>query len=86
MASPASNGVDWYNHTRLHGGLGHVPPAEYEASYYAQHHKNNDPIDRLRHRYVASRATATDHRQPASIETRELPVLARIGVTNRVTE
>jgi len=29
--------VDWYNHRRLHGELGHVPPAEYEASYYAQH-------------------------------------------------
>lgn len=25
--------VDWYNHRRLHGELGHVPPVEYE-----QHH------------------------------------------------
>jgi putative transposase len=23
--------IDWYNNLRLHGGLGHVPPAEYEA-------------------------------------------------------
>jgi putative transposase len=25
--------VDWYNHRRLHGELGHVPPAEHEATY-----------------------------------------------------
>ncbi len=24
--------VDWYNHRRLHGAIGYVPPAEYEAS------------------------------------------------------
>jgi len=29
--------VDWYNHKRLHSALRHVPPAEYEATYYAQH-------------------------------------------------
>ena len=23
--------IDWYNNRRLHGELGHVPPAEYEA-------------------------------------------------------
>jgi transposase InsO family protein len=27
--------VGWYNHTRLHGEIGHVPPAEYEAMYYS---------------------------------------------------
>jgi len=27
--------VDWYNHRRLHGAIGNVPPAEYEATYYA---------------------------------------------------
>ena len=27
--------VGWYNHTRLHGEIGHVPPAEYEAQYYS---------------------------------------------------
>ncbi|MYS85348.1 transposase [Streptomyces sp. SID5474] len=26
--------IDWYNHTRLHGEIGHVPPAEYEARHY----------------------------------------------------
>lgn len=29
--------VDWYNQRRLHGELGHVPPAEYEAAYWANH-------------------------------------------------
>jgi transposase InsO family protein len=27
--------VDWYNQRRLHGELGHVPPAAYEAAYWA---------------------------------------------------
>jgi putative transposase len=26
--------VDWYNHTRLHGEIGHIPPVEYETNYY----------------------------------------------------
>ncbi|MEU7057509.1 integrase core domain-containing protein [Streptomyces sp. NPDC046197] len=26
--------VDWYNHRRLHGEIGHIPPAEYEANHY----------------------------------------------------
>lgn len=26
--------VDWYNHRRLHGEIGHIPPVEYEANYY----------------------------------------------------
>ena len=29
--------VDWYNETRLHGEIGDVPPAEYEADWYRQH-------------------------------------------------
>jgi putative transposase len=28
--------VHWFNNERLHGTLGDVPPAEYEAAYYAQ--------------------------------------------------
>lgn len=28
--------VDWYNHRRLHGEIGHAPPAEYEANYYTE--------------------------------------------------
>jgi putative transposase len=27
--------IGWYNHRRLHGEIGHVPPAEHEAAYYA---------------------------------------------------
>ena len=27
--------VDWFNRRRLHGALGDVPPAEYEAAYSA---------------------------------------------------
>jgi putative transposase len=26
--------VDWCNHRRLHGEIGHVPPVEYETTYY----------------------------------------------------
>ncbi|MET8183797.1 IS3 family transposase, partial [Streptomyces sp. NPDC005336] len=26
--------VDWYNQRRLHGEIGHVPPAEYKANHY----------------------------------------------------
>ncbi|MEU4360255.1 integrase core domain-containing protein [Streptomyces virginiae] len=26
--------TDWYNHSRLHGEIGHIPPAEYEANHY----------------------------------------------------
>ena len=26
--------VDWYNHSRLHGEIGHAPPVEYEQNYY----------------------------------------------------
>lgn len=26
-----------FNHRRLHGEIGHVPPVEYEAAYWAAH-------------------------------------------------
>jgi putative transposase len=29
--------IDWWNHTRLHGAIRDVPPAEYEANYHQQH-------------------------------------------------
>ncbi|MEX5300224.1 IS3 family transposase [Kocuria sp. CPCC 205292] len=29
--------VDWFNHRRLHGKIGLVPPAEYEDAYYRHH-------------------------------------------------
>jgi putative transposase len=28
--------VDWFNHRRLLGPIGYMPPAEYEAHYYEQ--------------------------------------------------
>ena len=32
--------VDWFNNRRLLEPIGYVPPAEYEASYYAQAHRD----------------------------------------------
>jgi putative transposase len=29
--------VGWWNQRRLHGAVGDIPPAEYEANYYRQH-------------------------------------------------
>jgi len=29
--------VAWFNQTRLHGAIRHVPPVEYETAYYRQH-------------------------------------------------
>ena len=29
--------VDWFNHRRLHGEIGNVPPAELEVTYYRSH-------------------------------------------------
>jgi hypothetical protein len=28
--------IDWFNHRRLHGQIGNLPPAELEATYYRQ--------------------------------------------------
>ncbi|MFE9614329.1 IS3 family transposase, partial [Streptomyces sp. NPDC006012] len=28
--------ADWYNHRRLHGEIGHIPPVEYEANHYKE--------------------------------------------------
>jgi hypothetical protein len=35
--------IDWYNHRRLHGEIGHVPPAEHEATYWATNHTQHYP-------------------------------------------
>ena len=32
--------VDWFNHRRLLGSIGHVPPAEAEAAYYREPNKS----------------------------------------------
>ncbi|MGA4533544.1 integrase core domain-containing protein [Ectopseudomonas chengduensis] len=29
--------VHWFNHQRLLGSIGHIPPAEAEANFYQQH-------------------------------------------------
>ncbi|MFL1598497.1 DDE-type integrase/transposase/recombinase, partial [Gordonia amicalis] len=29
--------IDWFNHRRLHGEIGHVPPVEYETAYWSTH-------------------------------------------------
>ena len=28
--------IDWFNHRRLHGEIGLVPPAEFETNHWAQ--------------------------------------------------
>ncbi len=37
--------VDWFNHRRLHGEIGHVPPAEFEVNHWAprpvEHYREN---------------------------------------------
>jgi putative transposase len=30
--------IDWFNHRRLHGEIGTVPPAELEQQHYRHHH------------------------------------------------
>ncbi|GAB3726164.1 hypothetical protein GCM10028793_65560 [Nocardiopsis oceani] len=36
--------VDWFNHRRLHGEIGLVPPSEFEADFY-QHNPASTPVD-----------------------------------------
>ena len=33
--------IDWFNHRRVHGELGHVPPAEFETNHY----RHNTPTE-----------------------------------------
>lgn len=35
--------IDWFNHRRLHGEIGHVPPAELEDAYEALHRPADVP-------------------------------------------
>lgn len=39
--------VRWFNNARLHNQLGQVPPAEYEAAYYAAHEPSRTPASAL---------------------------------------
>jgi putative transposase len=39
--------VDWFNHRRLLGPIGHVPPAEFEAAYHRREAQGS--IDGLKH-------------------------------------
>ena len=32
----AAEYIDWFNHRRLHGEIGHIPPVEYEDHHYRQ--------------------------------------------------
>ncbi|MGH9260083.1 MAG: IS3 family transposase [Acidimicrobiales bacterium] len=34
--------VQWWNQRRLHGALGHIPPAEHEAIYYRKHQQSKE--------------------------------------------
>ena len=35
--------VHWFNGTRLHGSIGHVPPIEFETEYYRQNTSRQQP-------------------------------------------
>ena len=36
--------IDWFNHRRIHGEIGYVPPAEYEAQHAAVE-PSPEPVD-----------------------------------------
>lgn len=36
--------IDWYNHHRLHGALGHVPPTEHESAYQQCHTRHDETV------------------------------------------
>ena len=37
--------VDWFNHRRLHGEIGLVPPAELEQQFWEHHYAPDDPAE-----------------------------------------
>ncbi|MBC8116884.1 MAG: IS3 family transposase, partial [Candidatus Saccharimonas sp.] len=37
--------VHWHNHKRLHGYLGHVPPAESEQEFYATNRSDQTLVE-----------------------------------------
>ncbi len=38
------NWVWWFNNTRLHGEIGHIPPSEFETDYYDRINPQDQPI------------------------------------------
>src|SRR5690606_26997602 len=56
--------VDWYNHRRLHGEIGLVPPAEYatspRASQPLQHHRKNPGRTEVGSNYTSLHETRGD--------------------------
>jgi putative transposase len=36
--------VHWFNNTRLHSSIGHVPPTEYETAYYRHNSPRQQPL------------------------------------------
>jgi len=41
--------IDWYNHRRLHGQIGHIPPIEAETAFYATQHQPAAAGERVTH-------------------------------------
>ncbi|MBE1609902.1 putative transposase [Actinopolymorpha pittospori] len=76
--------ADWYNQRRLHGELGHVPPAEYEAAYWARQATDPDDHDEQPdaqhgHHHDATKASQTDAGTASYAQTN--PVLAAAGTS-----
>ena len=47
MESPTNPVRFRYNHRRLHGEIGHVPPTEHETTHWANTMINNYPDNRV---------------------------------------
>ncbi len=58
--------VDWYNHRRLHGEIGLVPPTEFEATHWAslpmEHYRQN-PVPRGRNQLTSLQKRGDSHRR-----------------------
>ncbi|MFC8797136.1 integrase core domain-containing protein [Promicromonospora sp. NPDC057138] len=63
--------VDWYNERRLHGELGHVPPAEHEAAYWTS--RPEQPADHEAAHHDRNHST---HDTSTASHTQTNPVLA----------